>query len=137
MPTQTPIATQPIAGPYPATLPVPAASLDLVFTAADPVNGNYFTADQFSYISAAAGINPQGSIGGDYILLWNQAGAPATVTITSQPLNGRSGDIVSYSIAANTISAFKFSELKGWQDNLANVYLLASAATVFIAVLQR
>jgi hypothetical protein len=137
MPTQTQVTTQPIAGPYPATLPVPATSLDLVFTAADPVNGNYFTADQFSYQSQAAGISPQGSIGGDYILLWNQGGAPATVTITSQPLNGRSGDIVSYSIAANTISAFKFSSLAGWQDNLANVYLLASAATVFIAVLQR
>src|SRR5208282_2358985 len=137
MPTQTQVTTQPVAGPYPATLPVPATSLDLVFTAADPVNGNYFAADQFSYISTAPGISPQGSIGGDVLLIWNQAGSPATVTITSQPLNGRSGDIVSYSVAANTISAFKFSDLAGWQDNLANVYLQASAATVFLAVLQR
>jgi hypothetical protein len=137
MPTQTLIATQPIVGPYP-TLPVAPTSLDLVFTAADPVNGNYFVADQFSYLSQAPGNFPLGSIGGDYILVWNQAGAPATVTFTSQPdAQGRTGDITTYTVAANTISALKLSALKGWQDNSSNVYLLASAATVFLAVLQR
>jgi hypothetical protein len=136
MPTQTQVATQPIVGPYP-TLPVGATSLDLVFTAADPVNGNYFTADQFSYLSQAPGNFPQGSIGGDYLLMWNQSGSPVTVTLTSQPVNGRTGDITSYTIAANTISAFKFSNLAGWQDGTSNVYLLASSASLFLAVLQR
>jgi hypothetical protein len=137
MPTQTLIATQPIVGPYPS-LPVAPASLDLVFTAADPVNGNYFVADQFSYISAAPGNLPLGSIGGDYILVWNQAGAPATVTFTSQPdAQGRTGDITTYSVAANTISALKLSNLTGWQDGTHNVYVQASAATVFFAILQR
>jgi hypothetical protein len=133
----TQIATQPIVGPYPA-LPVAPASLDLVFTAADPVNGNYFTADQFSYIASYPGAAPQGSIGGDYILVWNQTGAPATVTFTSQPdAQGRTGDITTYSVAANTISALKLSALSGWQDGTNKVFVQASAATVFFAILQR
>jgi hypothetical protein len=135
MPTQTLIATQPIAGPYPS-LPVAAASLDLAFTAADAVNGNYFVADQFSYNSAAPGIVPLGSIGGDYLLVWNPTGGALTFTLTSQPVNGRSGDITSYSVGAGVISAFKFSNLAGWQDGSNNVYFLGAAGLMF-AVLQR
>src|SRR5579863_9076738 len=102
----TQIAVQPIAGPYPV-VPVAPASLDLAFVAAD-VSGNFFTADA---ISLTVGSN---SIGGDILLVWNTDAAPHNLTITSQPLNGRSGDITSYAVGAGVISAFKFSQLAGW-----------------------
>jgi hypothetical protein len=141
MPTQTQIATQPIAGPYPA-LPVGAGSLDLVFTAADPVNGNYFVADQFSYNSSAPGIVPAGSIGGDYILVWNTDTNPHNFGLASVPVNGRSGDVgggltPSYVVGAGVVSAFKLSQLAGWQDAFSNVLFKADSALVKFAILQR
>jgi hypothetical protein len=137
----TPIATQPIVGPYPS-LPVGAASLDLVFTAADPVNGNNIVADQLSYNSYAPGILPLGSIGGDIILVWNTDTNPHNFGLASQPVNGRTGDVgggltPSYAVGAGVISAFKLSQLAGWQDGTNNVYFKADSALVKFAILQR
>jgi hypothetical protein len=124
----TQIVPQPIVGPYP-TLPVTAASLDLAFVAAD-VTGNFFTADQISVTVGA------GSIGGDILLVWNTDAAPHNLTISSQPLNGRTGDITSYVVGAGVISAFKFSQLAGWQSG-STVTFTADNALVKLAVLTR
>jgi hypothetical protein len=126
MPTQ--IAPQPVVGPYPS-FPVAPASLDLVFAAAD-VSGNFFTADQ---IAVTVG---SGSIGGDILLVWNTDTNPHNLTISSQPLNGRTGDITSYAVGAGVISAFKFSQLAGWQNG-TTVSLTADSALVKLAVLTR
>jgi hypothetical protein len=129
MPTQTLIATQSIAGPYPA-LPVGAAALDLVFTAVDAVNGNYFVADQ---------VQPafNGTLGGDIILVFNPTGGALTISFTSQPdAAGRKGDITTYSVGAGVISALKLSQLVGWEDVSNFVYFLG-AAGLTVAVLKR
>lgn len=126
---QTQITTQPIVGPYPV-VPVAAASLDLAFTAVDAVNGNYFVADPLLLNLA------QGSVGGDVLLVDNPTAGALTITFTSQPLNGRSGDIASYSVGAGVTSAFKYSQLVGWADVSGNVYFLAQAGLT-VAILQR
>ena|SRR5579863_1558252 len=124
----TQVPTQAIAGPYPS-LPVGLAALDLTLTAVDAVNGNYFTANAVSNL-------PQGSIGGDILLVSNPTGGALTITFTSQPLNGRSGDITTYSVGAGVHSAFKYSQLAGWADANGNVFFTA-AAGLLVAVLQR
>jgi len=126
------IATQPVKGPYPAQ-PVPATSLDLVFTPADPANGNYFVADPITPL-------PQGVIGGDVLLVWNTTVAPLQFSIQSQPdAAGRQADgsVSPYTIAANTISAFKFSQFAGWEDASGNVYVSSPSASVLFAIAQR
>jgi hypothetical protein len=124
----TQIAVQPVVGPYP-TVPVTAASLDLVFSPAD-ITGNFFTADPIS-LSVS-----NGSIGGDILLVWNTDAAPHNLTITSQPLNGRTGDITSYVVGPGVISAFKFSQLAGWQSG-STVSFTADNVLVKLAVLTR
>lgn len=125
--TQVPV--QPIVGPYP-TLPVAAASLDIVFTAVDAVNGNFFTAN------GIASDLPSGTIGGDILLVLNPTLGALNITFTSQPLNGRSGDITTYSVGAGVHSAFKYSKLVGWADVNSNVFFTADAGLT-VAVLQR
>jgi len=124
----TEITVQPVVGPYPA-VPVAAASLDLACVAAD-VTGNFFTADQ---IAVTVG---SGSVGGDILLVWNTDTNPHNLSISSQPLNGRSGDITSYAVGAGVISAFKFSQLAGWQLGSV-VSLLGDSALVKLAVISR
>jgi len=129
MPTQTLVATQPVVGPYPA-LPVGAGSLDITFTAVDAVNGNYFVA------STPLSIRPEGTIGGDILLVNNPTGGALSISFTSQPLNGRSGDISTYSVGAGVTSAFKYSQLAGWADGSSFVYFAAQAGLT-VAVLAR
>jgi hypothetical protein len=126
-PTQIP--TQAVQGPYP-TLPVTPTSLDLVFTAADIANGNFFVANPVTSL-------PVGNIGGDVLLVWNNTAGALAFSISSQPLNGRTGDVTSYTIAANTISAFKFSSLAGWTDANGNVFISSPSASVLFAITQR
>lgn len=126
---QTLVPTQPIVGPYPS-LPVGAASLDLVFTAVDAVNGNYFVAN-----GVVADL-PSGSIGGDILLVLNPTAGALTITFASQPLNGRSGDITAYSVGAGVLSAFKYSKLVGWADANSNVFFTGQVGLT-VAVLQR
>jgi hypothetical protein len=123
------IATQAVQGPYP-TNPVTAPTLDLTFTAADVANGNYFVGDSVTTF-------PQGSVGGDVLLVTNTDTGAHTITFTSQPLNGRSADISSYSVGAGVTSAFKYSQLAGWADASGNVYFTATSALMLVAVLQR
>jgi|SRR5271157_2975970 len=125
----TPVPTQAVQGPYP-TIPVAPASLDLTFTAVDAVNGNYFTADQVGLTVQ------QGSIGGDVLLVTNPTAGALTITFTSQPLNGRSGDIASYSVGAGVTSAFKYSQLQGWADATNSVFFTAQAG-LLVAVTKR
>lgn len=125
----TQIAVQPIVGPYPA-LPVAASSLDLVFSAVDAVNGNFFVADQISSNL------PGGTIGGDILLVNNPTVGALTITFTSQPLNGRSGDITAYSVGAGVTSAFKYSQLVGWADVSNSVFFTAQAG-LLVAALKR
>jgi hypothetical protein len=139
MPTQTLIATQPVLGPYP-TQPVAPNSLNLAFTAVDIVNGNYFVADPFSYLSQAPGNFPQGSIGGDVLLVWNNTAGSVAFNLTSQPDGaGRQADgsLAPYQIPANTIMAFKFSAIAGWADGSGFIYMSCAVAGVLVAVLQR
>src|ERR1700675_970919 len=103
-PTQ--IAVQPVAGPYPA-LPVGAGTLDIVFTAVDAVNGNFFVADPVTNVGLPSGL------GGNVLLVSNPAGGsppnigPLTITFASQPdAAGRGGDIASYSVGLGVTSAF-------------------------------
>lgn len=124
------IATTAVPGPYP-TLPIAPLSLDLAFTAADPVNGNYFVADPVTSL-------PVGNLGGDILLVWNTVGTPAAFSLSSQPdAAGRVGDIASYTIAPNTVSAFKYSSLVGWADATGNIYISSPVATVLFAILRR
>jgi hypothetical protein len=126
----TQVVTQNPVGPYPV-LPVAALALDIVFVAVDAVNGNYFQAD-----NNPVSVRPEGTIGGDLLLVNNPTGAPLAITFTSQPLNGRSGDITTYSVSANTISAFKYSNLVGWADGTGKVFF-TGAAGLTVAALQR
>lgn len=127
----TAITTQAIAGPFP-TLPVAATSLDLVWTAGDPANGNEFAADNL----VTSG--PQGSIGGDILLAWNTDTNPHNLTLQSQPdAQGRSGDITNYQVGAGVISAFKYSEFTGWSDVNGNVLLTTDSALVKFAIVRR
>jgi hypothetical protein len=131
MPTQTLIATEPIAGPYP-TLPVAATSLDLTWTAADTVNGNYFILDKIVNFGSAGGG------GGDVLLVWNTDTSAHNLTLKSQPDQaGRSGDITTYSVGAGVVSAFDYSQLSGWADSSGFVYISADNATVKFAILQK
>jgi len=132
-PTQTLIATETVAGPYP-TLPVGAASLDLSWQAADVVNGNYFAAD--SLIGYGRGVAGNG--GGDTLLVWNTDAAPHNLTIKSQPDDaGRSSDITAYVVGAGVVSAFNFSNFAGWADGSNFVYISADNATVKFAILKK
>jgi hypothetical protein len=101
----------------------------LTFVAAD-ITGNFFTADQIAVTVGA------GSIGGDILLVWNTDAAPHNLTIASQPLNGRTGDITSYVVGPGVISAFKFSQLAGWQSG-TTVTFTADNVLVKLAVLTR
>ncbi len=104
-------------GPYPASLPVAADSLDLNFQAADASNLNQFAP------------------AGDDLIIFNNTGAsPYTVTITSAPDQyGRTGDITTYSLAAGDIAAFRVKS-QGWVQTDGKVYLQASNAAVKFAV---
>ena len=65
MSSPTQIVTESIVGPYTLT-PVPPTNLNITWTAADPVNGNFFYFD-----------NPNG----DILLFWNtDYGTPHFVT---------------------------------------------------------
>jgi|SRR5271157_2191821 len=130
-PTQTLIATQPVVGPYPS-LPVGANSLNLIFTAVDAVNGNYFVAD-----NNPVTVRPEGTFGGDVLLVNNPTGGALGITFNSQSdAQGRTGDIAAYSVPANTIAAFKYSNLVGWADISGYVYF-AGVAGLTVAILQR
>jgi len=132
MSTPTLVSTQSAAGPYPV-LPVLANSLDLVWTAADVVNGNYFPAADV--ISLGPG---RKAAGGNILLVWNTDAAPHNLTLTSQPdLAGRMGDVAAYVVGPGAISAFDFSQLAGWADSLSTVAISGDDISLKFAILRK
>ena len=99
-------------GAFP-TLPITADTADVVLSAADVGNMNY----------AVHG-------GRDILFAFNSGGSPYTVTITSAPLNGRSGDITTYSIGAGEIAAFGPFTEQGWKQADGSLYFQASNVAV-------
>jgi hypothetical protein len=106
-----------LAGPLPATLPVAANGLDLTFTAADVANKNQFA-----------------GAGDDLLLAWNSGVSAYTTTFTSVAINGRTGDVTTYSIDAGEIAAFRFKDI-GWKQSDGKIYVEASNAAVKFAVI--
>lgn len=106
-------------GPFP-TLPVSALALDFVFTAADDVN-----LDDFIFT------------GRELILINNTTGGALTITLTSAPdPQGRSSDIVAYSVGAGLFSMFWAGSLIGWQQTDRKFHLEASAVGVEFAIVR-
>jgi hypothetical protein len=97
-----------------------ADSADVTFTAADTVNLNQFRAT-----------------GNNLVIARNTGGSAYTVTITSTPVNGRSGDIATYSIGAGETAVFGpfLGNQNGWTQSDGYVYLQASNAAVTFAVI--
>lgn len=106
-------------GPFVA-LPVVADSLDISFVAADVTNKEQFV--------------PSGD---DLIIFWNSGASPYTITITSvaDPLNYRTGDIATYSLAAGDHGMYRVKK-KGWIQADGRVYIEASNTAVKWAIVQ-
>ena len=104
-------------GPYPV-LPITAAGLDVVETAADVANKNQFI--------------PSGD---DLLIVHNTGAAAYTVTLTSAPdAQNRTGDITTYSVGIGVIALFRINSSKGWVQTDGNVYIEAANAAVKFAV---
>jgi hypothetical protein len=90
-------------------------------TAADVGNNNAFTLS-----------------GKEVLIVSNSGGSPYTLTIHSTPdAEGRTGDVTSYSIAANAVVAFNFrGGVQGWQQSDGNCYIDGSNAALLFAVLR-
>jgi len=113
-------ATNAIVGPYPAALPVSAGALAVTMTAADASNGNSFVLT-----------------GSEILLIQNTDSSAHTVTISSVAINGRTGDITTYSVAANSIAAFSFrGGVSGWQQTDGTVHLAVSSALIYFGVIK-
>lgn len=112
----------PLAAPteYPAVLPLPVDSQDVVFAAADVTN------------------KEQVALTGHEIILARNSGASArTVTINSapDPFNFRVGDITAYSIGAGETARFGPFPTRGWAQPDGNLYFEANNAEVLFAVI--
>jgi len=108
-----------LGGSYPTLQPA-ATSLDITETAADAVNGNSFPCT-----------------GKEILIARNSTGGALTFTVTSvvDGLN-RTGNITTYSVGANLVSAFGPIELAGWRQADGHIYVDGSAAGVLFTVLR-
>lgn len=105
-----------IAGPQ--LLAVSPGAADIVFDAADDVNGNEFQ-----------------STGNEIVLVSNPTGGALSVTFTAAPDSiGRAGSISSYSIAAGEIAVFGPFATTQWRQADGMVYIDTSATGLEIAV---
>jgi hypothetical protein len=97
-----------------------ANAADVTLTAADTTDFNQFRAS-----------------GNNLVIAQNTGGVAYTVTITSAPINGRTGDIATYSIGAGEIAVFGpfLGNQNGWTQSDGFVYLQASNAAVKFAVI--
>jgi hypothetical protein len=107
-------------GSYPSPLPVTPASLDLV------------TAVAGTYTDGEGWLNT----GRELLVARNTTAGALTVTITSVPYLGRSGDITTYSVPANGQSIFGPFDPKGWNQADGMVYVVGSAAGMQFGVIQ-
>jgi len=118
--SQTALTVTPLVGPYPAALPLSAGALKVTMAAADASNGNSIALT-----------------GSEILLIQNTDSSSHTVTITSVAINGRTGDITTYSIPAGEIHAFAFrGSVNGWQQANGNVNLAVSSALLYFGVLK-
>lgn len=118
--SQTALTVTPLVGPYPASLPVSAGALAVTMAAADATNGNSFPLT-----------------GAEILLIQNTDSSAHTVTISSVAVNGRTGDITTYSVAANSIACFSFrGSMAGWQQTNGNVNMSVSSALIYFGVLK-
>ena len=97
-----------------------ANAADLTLTAADTVNLNQFRAT-----------------GNNLVIAQNTNAGAQTVTITSAPINGRTGDITTYSIGAGEIAVFGpfLGNQNGWTQSDGYIYLQASHADIKFAII--
>jgi hypothetical protein len=101
------------------TLPVPVNSLDLTEVAADIVNKNRVV-----------------HTGKEVIVAHNTDVGAVTVTITSVPVHGRSGDVTAYSLGAGEIALFGPYPTTGWRQTDGYLYFEASDVDCKFAVLK-
>lgn len=106
-------------GPYP-TLPVAANSLDVALATADVANGN-----AVDFTSSRMLIIAQNSHASD----------PQTFTVASSALNGRTGDVTNYSLAAGEVAAL-LVERAGWVQSDGKLYLNGANAAIKFAVIK-
>lgn len=106
----------------PITIPTRFSTtpVELVWVAADVANGNQFT------------------LTGDEILLArNDAAGAQTVTVASfADAFGRIGDIDAHSIDPGEYRVLQRFPVEGWQQNDGKLYVNASDAGVFLAVIR-
>jgi len=98
-----------------------AGEFAITETAADTSNGNKFTLTSRE------------------ILIARNSGASArTITVTSLPdaINGRSGDITTYSIPAGASAAVPPLKADGWKQADGSLYIAGSHAEVLFSVLR-
>ena len=116
---RTAITVQELQAPFDA---VTAGSEDFTWAACDAVNFNYFTCT-----------------GREVILFRNDNVGAQTVTIDSvDDEKGRQEDITTYSLASGDYAVFGvgLTNSKGWKQTNGQIYIDASAADVFVAVLR-
>lgn len=116
MARQTLTKTTPL-GSLPS-LPLVADSADIVFTSADATNKEQFVAS-----------------GNDLVIAWNSGVSTRTVTLTSVALNGRTGDISTYSLGAGDHAVFGPFQVGGWRQTDGKIYLEASHSDVKWAII--
>jgi len=113
------ITVQTVRGNFMVT--VGAGDLDIVFTAADVGNGNY-------YISS----------GKEFLIVRNvDVAAPYTFTLTSQvDPQGRLGHITTYSLAAADYAVYGPIPKSGWADTASKVHLTGSNVKIEFAIIK-
>lgn len=116
---RTALTPQSLLGSAPS-LPLAADSADIAWTAADAVNFNEFP-----------------HTGREVVLARNDDAGAQTVTVHSvaDPFN-REGDITTYSLAAADYAAFGPFDTAGWKQADGKLWLDASDAGVFFAILR-
>ena len=96
-----------------------AGEADVVLTAADVANFNYAMFKT-----------------GDIVIAHNTDVAAQTVTITSiEDDQGRTGNIATYSLAADDIAVFGPFERNGWMQDDGQLYMRATSANVKLGVI--
>lgn len=99
---------------------VQAGDLAVPF-ASDLANGNAFQAT-----------------GQEILLAQNTDAAPHNMTVTSVPDHlGRTQDIASYSVPANSSAAIEASVMEGWKQADGNIYLATDNALLKFAVIRK
>lgn len=96
------------------------------------------TAADFTFV--APGVASDGisftSTGRELLVVRNNSAGALTVTITSVPLNGRTGDVTAYSVGANGFSVFGPLTPAGFEQAARKIYAVGSTTGILFAVLR-